>query len=226
MGGIDRPFFLILGHPRCGTGYMAKLFQAWGFDVGHEKMGEDGISCWAWATNDPAPPWSPGQRSKLISEQVEKGKTIHTICAFRHPLDAIQSIAFADPDEASRSFRSHYTVQFQELGPLSAAAMSYLGWYNLILAQCPEQVVKVEEADKWIEFYISSIKSKFWERTGQLPENTYNSRQYVRRPRSNVLAMLDGAVRRHIEFLCLRIGYAIPQTGIRIHPANVDLPVS
>ena len=33
---------LVVGHPRTGTGYAAKLLQSWGLDVQHEKMGKDG----------------------------------------------------------------------------------------------------------------------------------------------------------------------------------------
>lgn len=35
--------FLITGVPRSGTGYMAKLMEAIGHNVGHETIGECGI---------------------------------------------------------------------------------------------------------------------------------------------------------------------------------------
>lgn len=37
---------LVTGTGRCGTGYMARYLRACGLDVGHEVLGNDGISAW------------------------------------------------------------------------------------------------------------------------------------------------------------------------------------
>lgn len=40
---------LVIGTGRCGTKYVSRLLQSAGLDVGHEKLGEDGIAAWRWA---------------------------------------------------------------------------------------------------------------------------------------------------------------------------------
>jgi hypothetical protein len=58
--------FLITGVPRSGTGYMAKLMQALGYDVGHEIIRPHGISSWLWAADSPTVPYgAPRNRAQI-----------------------------------------------------------------------------------------------------------------------------------------------------------------
>lgn len=44
--------FCIIGHPRCGSGYMSSLFQSFGCNVGHEETRGQGISSWMFVADD------------------------------------------------------------------------------------------------------------------------------------------------------------------------------
>lgn len=83
---------LITGHPRTGTGYAAKCLQDIGLDVGHEKLGADGISSWLWAVDcyDNAR-WGDNYRD-IFPEM--------TIMLVRNPHDVIASMAHT----AARAF--------------------------------------------------------------------------------------------------------------------------
>lgn len=62
----------IIGCPRSGTMFISKLFQEHGIDVGHEKMGKDGIAWWYLAVH-----------------RNLKGRIVHQV---RHPLAVIGSM--------------------------------------------------------------------------------------------------------------------------------------
>ena len=68
--------FLIIGCGRSGTGYMAKLFQSWGYDVGHEVEGKDGTANW-YKSYEPV---------TKLKEDYE-----HVIHIIRNPVDQISS---------------------------------------------------------------------------------------------------------------------------------------
>ena len=92
--------YLIIGHPRCGTGFMSKLFLKNNLEVGHEKMGANGTSDWQYAIQDSKCfPWTSGVR---INYQFDK--IIHNV---RDPFTAIPSIAFTEtPGFGEQSWRT------------------------------------------------------------------------------------------------------------------------
>ena len=51
---------VVIGHPRCGSGFAAHVLSSVGLDVGHEVMGENGISSWMFAVDDERCPFGPG----------------------------------------------------------------------------------------------------------------------------------------------------------------------
>lgn len=65
---------LITGNCRSGTGYIAKLLQAFGYDIGHEITGTDGISDY----------------KKAIPSEITKYRTV--IHIVRHPIFVISSM--------------------------------------------------------------------------------------------------------------------------------------
>ena len=76
--------FLILGHPRCGTRYMALLFNSLGFLVGHEYFREYGIASWLYAVDsDNCPRFIPNEFKKSHFNYR------HVIHVLRNPIDAI-----------------------------------------------------------------------------------------------------------------------------------------
>lgn len=145
--------YLIVGHPRCGTGYMAGLFCQMGLDVGHEKVGRDGTSNWVYAVPDQKCfYWVVGCRCNYVWSCV-----IHCV---RDPWTAIPSIARTEifngeltdstkswiHVKASTDFRRRF-VHFPPSAPLvEQAVLSFLGWNRMIEDSNPDYVVRIEHA--------------------------------------------------------------------------------
>ena len=91
---IDKRF-LIIGHPRCGTGFMSKWFNyCYNYQIGHEIMGKDGISSWMMTVTDREYPYSNFLKGDYNFNQ--------TFICIRHPLDAIQSIMNIENSKEAR----------------------------------------------------------------------------------------------------------------------------
>jgi len=136
--------FLIIGHGNCGTGFMSKILQSIGFDIGHEYMGKDGMSCWCWSVTDKDNDYPFGIKYK------DRYKFANIIIAIRNPLDAIQTINYrANKSRLSRKFREkHLKIKFFP-DDYNSSAISYLKWYELIFKNHPDAIkIHVEQAEK------------------------------------------------------------------------------
>lgn len=129
---------LITGHPRSGTAYMSALFSANGIDVGHEKMGRDGISTWMACVAEPIEGY-PVECPDVSNVAFDK-----VIYVLRDPIQAISSIAFTEG--ATDDFRAQYVTCYGSF--LERAVLSYVGWIRLAKARFPEmQVVALEKSE-------------------------------------------------------------------------------
>lgn len=137
--------FLILGHPRSGTSYMATLFQIFGLDVLHEAIGKDGISSWGYVTWH-LPPYRFDGHSRL-DFQFE-----HIIQVVRNPIKTVASVAFTEQD--SLAWRKQFVNIFTD-HPVSQAVESILGWNKLIYAQKPNLVCKLENSAEQLATYLN-----------------------------------------------------------------------
>ena len=211
--------FLILGHSRSGTGYMAALMACFGFAVGHEEMRRNGMSCWSWSTHDPCPPWAPGQRN---------GTCGHIIHVLRNPLDVIASVAHTDAREcwtaeheeyaatpkdgidgclardlawcAATHHRRKYTVQFPEWSHLDNVALGYLQWTNMIQAQGPTLTLQVEQAPEAMAEHLGVAIP------ADTPPADTNTREHPPVEMQDFSAPVRGAITR----FCERWGYEVP----------------
>ena len=118
---------LVVGHPRTGTGYTAKLLQSWGLDVQHEKMGKDGTSNWTAATHDN-----------------DKWHTI--IYCVRNPKETIASVAYTeDIHEPSLNYRIKWGKYKITDNKISNAIKSIVAWDKLIAKLNPHIVFRIED---------------------------------------------------------------------------------
>ena len=212
--------FLVLGHSRSGTAYMASLLGCFGYQVGHEEVHRDGISCNGWATYDPAPPWGPGQRT---------GEYEHVIHVIRHPIDVIASVAYTDSNEcweknhdafahspigvvdgclargmgycAPTHHRRKYTVQFPEWSHINNVALVYLQWTNMVQAQGPNLTVQVENAPDVLAWYLKTPAPS------PLPPKNTNGRRHNEVHMHELNEPMRGAITR----FCERWGYEVPE---------------
>lgn len=86
---------LITAHPRSGTKYLSKLCQAYGLDVGHERMGANGICSWMLAADADCAPYGDGTTFQPnVYDRV--------IRLVRHPLRVLASVIHTEniePDQ-------------------------------------------------------------------------------------------------------------------------------
>lgn len=138
---------LVVGHPQCGSKYMSQLLQEMGLDVGHESMGDQGISSWMFAVYDENNPWAHNKYA-LSRYYTDFDFLIHYV---RDPRTAIPSIMGENKDNpASFDFRQKHIKQAfdNDLSlyetELEKAIVSFLKWNQIIEEQNPNLAVKVE----------------------------------------------------------------------------------
>ncbi len=107
---------LVTGCGRSGTRYLSFVLRRLGLDVGHERIGRDGVISWALAVDDAAPPWGP--RGRDLSFDV----VLHQV---REPLRVMNStVTFRE--ESWRFIARH--VPYRAGAPLPLRAAAY--WYH------------------------------------------------------------------------------------------------
>ena len=168
---------LVVGHPRTGTGYMSALLTSAGLDVGHERIGKDGISCWLFATEDDN--YACGAMGDIKGKTRKNFEFDYIIHNVKNPFTCMSSIVNVE-DAAPRSYqyrRKH--VYINDNGTrLEKAVQSFLGWHELIekkiKADC---VIQVENAPEQLAgFLIRSgiLKSVSYQ---SMPSEKYNTRR-------------------------------------------------
>ena len=165
---IIKKKFLIVGHPRSGTGFMAKLLQSFGYDVRHEAMGKDGISSWMFAVKD-YQPWT----DKILNRKDFEFK--YLIMNLRNPLDIVSSTYFTE--EASLPFRKKH-LNIVGLNKLEIAVESVIKWYRLIEEQRPDLIIKVDQKPK--EKLLYYLK-RFEDETLILPDSNVSKKENSRK---------------------------------------------
>jgi len=141
---------LLIGHPRCGSGYMSKLLDYFGLEVGHERMGGRGISSWMFAVEDEQNPFALDSQSRS-RRNTHFGSVIHFV---RDPRTAIPSI-IRENRHAEKSYafrRKHILSAFgvdldAAQSEVERALLSYVYWNKIIERQPVDLRVRVEEAE-------------------------------------------------------------------------------
>lgn len=147
---------------------MAKLMQALGYDVGHETIGQHGISSWLWAADSPTVP-SGAPRNRAHAG--------HTIQVVRHPWMVISSLVSTSmPSAVLEEYIARFTY-FPYGSPFRQAVHFVSNWNKLVQARNPDLVVKVEEADTVLPAWLAGLGYPIpasWDP----PPKDYNSRDY------------------------------------------------
>jgi Glycosyltransferase family 25 (LPS biosynthesis protein) len=152
---LHRPF-LVVGHPRCGSGYMSKLTTALGLPVGHEKMEQYGISSWMFAVLDENP------------FAFDKYAAFRNLNHFEYCIHHVRNPKFAIPSimrenkysEISYEFRRkhiklHFEIDMDEANSeIDKAVLSYIYWNKIILKSHVDLTVRIEDADKYFTNWL------------------------------------------------------------------------
>ena len=142
---------LVMAHPRSGTGYMAKLFQNLGLDIGHETMGAAGLSSWQMVVPDSR---SLRFQYQLFRSEVLPQKAYDFNCRIhliRDPRKAIPSIQLENVSIESWNYRKTHIFRFfkvdidQYTSSLEKAIASYYYWNKLIASSNPDYTVRLEQ---------------------------------------------------------------------------------
>lgn len=148
-----------IGHPRCGTGFVASLLQQNGLDVRHEEIGADGIISWMQVAKRRAGPWGN------TLAQYPAGTKL--FLAARSPLAALNSVATENQQTRSIGFRSQliwdrrgvdlFVWDNQTAGEgiydyFGWAVMSMAYWYDICLEEIdrheiPGVVFRIEHSE-------------------------------------------------------------------------------
>lgn len=138
--------FLVIGHPRSATGYMAQLFQFHGYDVTHEKLGKNGISSWMFAVYGRNVPFT-------FDGSAHKGNCwkniIHIV---RDPLKTISSVVFTE--SASLAWRRQFVLIKKDSSPIEQAVESFIGWNKLIKSWEPDVILQAESAERNLPLFL------------------------------------------------------------------------
>lgn len=203
--------FLILGHPRTGTGFMSKLFQHNGWDVGHEIIGKDGTANWVYAIKDDRCfEWVLLNRNDLDWEIV-----IHNV---RDPYAAITSVFLTEtaknsPDSPevaeSEAFRKKY-LDIPNTGIINKVAASFIGWNKIIADQNPEFTVRVERA------FADLKESGFLKK--DLKNKKVNARHHAVVSKEE-WGKLDKDLLNKLDDFCAKYGYLSLSERLKSDPA-------
>ncbi len=157
---------LCLSHPRCGSSYASFLLTKLGLDVGHEKIGINGVSSWMLAVEDTDYPWGDiGNKKK--SGGINRYYFANIIHVLRDPFSAIPSIILENQcsrNNDSYFFRRRHLIKLLNIdlpekpkkdNEINLAALSYLAWNKLICNRKPDLVFRIEhDHEKLVQFLL------------------------------------------------------------------------
>ena len=156
---------LILGHPRCGSGFCSYYLNLLGLQIVHEKdpLHHDGISNWAFTIihnkNDNIYP-RYGLNGDLWRNKYEFNKIIVHL---RNPFDSMESII--NENNIGWSFNIRQLYIKKELNKtilgndLEKAILCYLYWYEILLSRC-DFYFRIEYDLDQLNEYVSSLFDK------------------------------------------------------------------
>jgi len=143
----ESKLILGLGHPRTGTGYTSNLLKTWGLDVGHEKMGADGIIAWQ-LVSDIEP--------RIFMEDFDSSRYTYKYLIYnvRDPRGSIPSIALTENETIGYRFRS--LGLFQSFSHVENAVRSLLEWDKIIRSKNPDFVYRIEDQATELHRFLTS----------------------------------------------------------------------
>lgn len=198
--------FLVLGHPRTGTGWMAKLLQSWGFDVGHEVMGEDGISHWGLAaTKAETVIFTPSDLPDLSFNSFEWHNVVYCV---RDPKDSIPSIIFTeDTEPASLEYRASYGDFRVSENDLVNAINSLLAWDKLITQIGPKMTIRIEDgAEEFFKELETAGLEPVWNE--RMLGRKYNARKHPDWEKlEDLKAGVPRSLKKALGRFCEKYGY-------------------
>lgn len=215
---------LIAGHPRCGTGYAASLCGQLGLDVGHEKLGRDGISSWMFAVDADENPYALDAVSRTRRAFAWK----HLVMPVRSLADAAASV-MRESEHAppSYAFRRQHIAALTGLDldtlptPFERAVRSIVAWMRIVHAQQPALWFRIEDqADRLRDFLVEQGLVDAAHRATVLDTAKVNADKAYRGVRHEKPAVdtaawraLSPETQAEVAWYCATFGYDDPCAG-------------
>ena len=220
VGHMFHRHFLIVGHPRCGTGFTAKFLQQMGFDIGHEKDGLDGLASWMFAVDGPVP--------CALSQIAERRETLSwnkLVMPVRDIRTAIPLIMheniFSPP---SYDFRRKHILAWSgyDLNELAdnfhRAVVSFLSWCRMVEELKPALVFRIEhDAFRLYDFASKEAGANppSFDRLDLFPVNFDKLYRGQKRGKADISAEHWGSLPpdlwSEVEEYCKRFDYPVPE---------------
>lgn len=218
--------FLCIGHPRCGTAFTANLLTAFGWQVGHEEIKNDGVSSWMLAVNSMHYPWGNiGYDNPL--DQYDFEMLIHVV---RNPIFAIPSIILENkysPENRSFQFRRRWI--HKELGidlpnivgadrdgmvlsdEVELALKTFLFWNRICELRKPNIVFRIEydfcKLDSFNKTSVQLDTTKCLRRNDSKPyQGTIYEKPFLLLT-SNHLKKTNANLQNELKRFCEKYGY-------------------
>ena len=189
--------FLITGHARSGTQYMAKLFQAFGFDIQHERMGKDGISSWLFACDA----YQGCTDKTLRYPDYEFEYIIHVI---RNPVKIVASVGYTEQE--MYKWKQQF-ISIPSMEPVMHGVHSLLNWTDLLYKNRKiDVVIHVENAVEELKQFFDK-NNIIYDKNINEPEKNVGTRLHDNITLSQIKNIVDYDT--YIEFLlfCDKYGY-------------------
>lgn len=197
----SRVKILGVGHPRTGTGFTSAILQSWGLDVGHEKLGKDGIVAWQLAIKHGPWPFI----NEEIGDNLEHDILIYNV---RNPKTSIASIVFTeDIRKESLNFRLEQGKVLRSPNRVEQAIYSILRWDLLINQMNPDFTYRIEDQSKDLFEFLKSkdLEIKWVEKTEKVNSRDHSDISDLEQEMSKIRPSL----RSRINDYCVRYGYEL-----------------
>lgn len=219
---VERPF-LIVGHPRTGTGFAANLFRQLGYDIGHERDGRDGLSSWMFAVEDDDNPFTYDE----VARSRQNLRWQHLIHPVRDPLAAAPSIILENVfSPISFEFRRKHVMAASGIdiadgvSDLDRAMLSLTLWSDMIEAMRPALTLRIEAPLPDLEIFLKDIGASLRTKHLDLSPTNVNKRYKKKHQERPVLTdedwrALPASTKTRLNAYCQRYGYLTPPSQSR-----------
>lgn len=150
---------VITGCPRAGTKYVSELLQ-----LGHEKIGERGISSWVLAAKNA----KAAKHGPTLHEVLNKFEDVQIHHQVRHPISCIRSITSIGK-QAWRFICENSKVDIN--APVLLRAMQMWYYWNLMAEEIAETRYQVETLPKIEGLGTNSSKARLRRATDFTPKD-------------------------------------------------------
>jgi len=192
--GVSARLICVTGTGRCGTGFVSAWLRAAGLDVGHERLGRDGISAADMTV------WlSAGARGRIagVDERAEFRHRVHLV---REPFACVGSLQTAQG--ASWRFVCRHSATRPE-SPLLRRCVEHWVHWNRLAEAVTDVTVRVEAWEAWAGEHLGlapqPVGSRVNSRRGRYRPI---GRKDVERAAPDLLAAVDA--------MAVRYGYPRP----------------